>query len=210
MLESTRKSTLLSRVLIYPIRFFLWALLSTCKYKVTGGEHLKAGVKRGSSIIMLWHNHLPLIGPSILAAAPELTFCAFISNSKDGDIAAEYATSYSIGRTIRVPHDSREVALKTLISRLKLKRDIAIITPDGPRGPRHIVKPGIAIAAKETDASIIPFTWTASNYWELGSWDKMQIPKPFSTIHASFNEPVILSKDTSIEEDLVHLKAKLN
>lgn len=210
MIENQRKSTLTARILIYPIRAALWLLLKTCKYTVSGGENLKSSAKKGSSIIMLWHNHLPLIGTSILTAAPKLSYCAFISNSKDGDIAAEYTTSYKIGSTIRVPHDSREAALKTLISRLKMKRDIAIITPDGPRGPRHKIKPGIAIAAKETNASIIPFTWTSDKYWELKSWDKMQIPKPFSTIQASFGTPITLPKESSVEDDIKLLETTLN
>lgn len=210
MIEKERKSTLTARLLIYPIRTFLWLLLKTCKYTVSGGETLQSTAKSGSTIIMLWHKHLPLIGPSILAAGPKLSYCAFISNSKDGDIAAEYTTSYSIGSTIRVPHDSREAALKTLISRLKMKRDVAIITPDGPRGPRHKIKPGTAIAAKETNASIIPFTWTSDKYWELKSWDKMQIPKPFSTIHATFGTPVTLNKESAIEDDIILLEKTLN
>lgn len=209
MIEKERKSTLLARALIYPIRSFLWLLIKTCKFKVTGGENLNFSAKSGSSIIMLWHNHLPLIGPSLLAAGPKLSYCAFISNSKDGDIAAEYVTSYSMGHTIRVPHDSREAALKTLISRLKMKRDVAIITPDGPRGPRHRIKPGVAIAAKETNASIIPFKWSSDKYWELKSWDKMQIPKPFSTINASFGTPVTLSKESAIEDDIKFLEGTL-
>jgi lysophospholipid acyltransferase (LPLAT)-like uncharacterized protein len=210
MLEQQRKSTLTARLLIYPIRMFLKLLLLTCKYEVKGGENLRTSAKKGSSIIMLWHQHLPLIGPSILSAAPELSYCAFISNSKDGDIAAEYTTSYAIGRTIRVPHDSREAALKTLISRLRLKRDVAIITPDGPRGPRQEVKPGIAIAAKETEASIIPFSWSSTKFWQLKSWDRMQIPKPFSTIQATFGTPISLSKESTIEDDLKVLKAHLS
>lgn len=209
MINKERKSSLTSRLLAYPIRAFLRLLLLTCRYKVTGGEHLLQSAKKGSSIIMLWHDDLVLIGPSILKAAKGLTFCAFISNSKDGDIAAEYTTSYSIGRTIRVPHDSKDQALKMLISRLKMKRDIAIITPDGPRGPSKEIKPGIAIAAKETDAAIIPFSWIADKYWELKTWDRMRIPKPFSTIQASFREPVYLDKASPIEEDLIFLKSTL-
>ena len=168
------------------------------------------GAKKGGAILMLWHNKLFLIGPSILKAAPELSYCAFISNSKDGDIAAEYTTSYSIGTTVRVPHDSKNQALKMLITRLKLKRDVAIITPDGPRGPRYEVKPGTAIVAKQTGAGIIPFSWTSSAFFELNTWDKMQIPKPFSTIIATFNEPIYLSEDSSAEEDLARLKSGLD
>lgn len=158
---------------------------------------------------MLWHNHLALIGPSLLKVAKELTYCAFISNSKDGDILADYTTSYRTGRVIRVPHNAKEAALKALISRLKITQDIAIITPDGPRGPRHEVKPGVAVAAKETNASIIPFSWSCNRVFTLKTWDKMEIPKPFSTISASFGPPVYLEKESSLEEDLKRLKLSL-
>lgn len=210
IINKERKSSIAARLLVYPIRAFLRLILLTCKYKVTGAEHLHKSAKNGSTIIMLWHDKLVLIGPSLLEVAKDLTFCAFISNSKDGDIIAEYTNSYSIGRTIRVPHDSRDQALKMLITRLKLKRDVVIMTPDGPRGPRHEIKPGIAIAAKETNANIIPFSWTSDKYWELKSWDKMRIPKPFSKINASFCPPLRLEKGAPIENDLVFLKNQLS
>lgn len=210
MLEPTRKSTLTARLLIYPIRVALWLLLKTCHFRVIGQEHLKSAAKQGSAILMLWHSRLPLIGPSILNAGGNLRYCAFISNSKDGDIAAEYTTSYSIGHTIRVPHDARNQALKTLISRLKLKRDVAIVTPDGPRGPRNEVKQGIILAAKETKSALIPFTWKADRYWELNTWDKMQIPKPFSKVTAAFLPPIKLSEETTIEEAQAILKRALD
>lgn len=209
MITLERKSSLSSRLLIYPIRAFLKLLLLTCKFRVSGAEHIRSSAKRGSTIIMFWHSGLVLIGPSILKAAKEFIYCAFISNSKDGDIISEYTTSYSIGRSIRVPHDAKDFALKNLISRLKMKKEIAIITPDGPRGPSCVVKPGIAIAAKETNAAIIPFTWSADRYWELKTWDKMRIPKPFSTIQAKFEAPLYLEKETPIEEDLILLKDSL-
>lgn len=187
--------------LAYFIRTLLWLLIRTCKFKVLGGEHLK-----DSSIVMLWHNQLVLIAPSLFKVAPKLSYCAFISNSKDGNLLAAFTTSYSNGHVIRVPHHSRESALKALIDRLKTKKDIAVITPDGPRGPRHKIKPGIVLAAKETGAPIIPFSWVCSNTWKLKTWDKMEIPKPFSTIEAVFSPPITLSKDTSIQEDITWLE----
>lgn len=203
MLE--RKCSLFSRILAYPLRMVIRLLVWSCRFEVKGGEHILSSKR---AIVMLWHNRLVLIGPSILKAAPKQTFCAFISNSKDGDMAAAYTTSYSIGRTIRVPHDAKDAALKALISRIKYSQDIAIITPDGPRGPAGKIKPGIALAAKETGAVIIPFSWEADKYWELGTWDKMRIPKPFSRISATFEVPISLSKESSLEDDLLLLASR--
>src|SRR5262249_41681403 len=68
--------------------------------------------------------------------------------------------------------------------------DVIIITPDGPRGPRYIAKPGIAAAACETGAHVVPFSWTATRFWQLGTWDKMLLPKPFSTLLVTFGDPI--------------------
>lgn len=202
-----RQCSLLSRLLVYPIRAVIRLLVTSCRFEVKGAENLTSSKK---NIVMLWHSRLVLIGPIILKSAPHKNFCAFISNSKDGDLMAAYTTSYSIGRTIRVPHDARDAALKALINRLKFSQDIAIITPDGPRGPAYKIKPGIAIAAKETGASVVPLSWDASSYWELGTWDKMRIPKPFSTITATFGDPISLNQDSPIEDDLQLLESKLS
>lgn len=209
MLEQERKGSIKTKIIVYLIRGVLRALLATCKIRIKGQSSLKSAAQNGSCMIMLWHNRLVLIGTMLLRVNPKLTYTAVVSNSKDGEILAQYTTSHKNGRTIRVPHDSREMALKAMISRLKLKREIVIVTPDGPRGPCYTVKPGIALAAKETGAAIIPFSWQADKCWELKTWDKMRIPKPFSTIDVDFGKPVVLQKESDLDSDLAELKSAL-
>lgn len=193
-------------MLAYPLRMVIRLLVLSCRFEVKGKEHFAAS---GRLIVMLWHSRLVLIGPSLLKVAPHQTYSAFISNSKDGDLIAAYTESYSIGRTIRVPHNAKDAALKSLMNRIKCSKDIAIITPDGPRGPAYKMKPGIALAAKETGAKIIPFSWEASSFWELNTWDNLRIPKPFSKITARFGEPILLSQESALEEDLAMLESRL-
>ncbi len=81
---------------------------------------------------------------------------------------------------------------------LRAGEDVAI-TPDGPRGPRHSVAPGIVKLAQKMDAYILPFHYEASSFWQLGSWDRFEIPKPFSTITFRIGEPFKL--DGMSEED---------
>lgn len=208
-MDKERKSTFTSHILAYVIRAFLKIILFTCKFKVVGLEHLRNASPNTPCIIMLWHNRLALIGPGILAAKLNRAFTAFVSNSRDGDIVAEYTKSYSIGRAVRVPHDSKDRALKTLITRLKLKKEIGIITPDGPRGPKYVLKPGVALAAVETDAPIIPFTWESNRYYEVKSWDRFRIPLPFTTIVATFSAPITLDKNLTLENQVTVLQKAL-
>lgn len=196
-------------VVVLFIRLILKILLLTCRFKVIGKDHLFSAIKQGPSLIALWHNRLLLMAPCLLKITQTEIFTAFISNSKDGNILAAYTKSYERGRVIRVSHNAKEHALRALIETLKKTHQIPIITPDGPRGPLYRLKPGIALAAKETEAMIVPFSWKCTSYWELSSWDRFRIPKPFSTIEAVFGAPFKLQKESTLDMDCVTIQKAL-
>ena len=70
---------------------------------------------------------------------------------------------------------------------VQLRRDCAAgkpaaFTVDGPRGPARVAQPGAVWLAGATGHPILPFHIEADRYWTLRSWDRTQIPKPFSTV----------------------------
>ena len=71
------------------------------------------------------------------------------------------------------------------------------ITPDGPRGPRRITQPGIVFLARKTGFPIIPIAAKISRYWELPSWDRFVVPKPFAKVTLAFGEPIHVSRNIS-------------
>ncbi len=78
-----------------------------------------------------------------------------------------------------------------------------IITPDGPRGPRFIVQPGIIFLGQKTGLPIIPVSLGLTNYWELPSWDRFRIPKPFSKATIIYGDPIMIPpklEKTEIEQ----------
>lgn len=180
-------------ILAYLARGILRLLVLSCRFRVSGGENLLKAAAAGPCIIALWHDRLLLIGPSVLKVTKKQRFCAFISKSRDGDLAAAYTCTYAKGSVIRVPHDQRSAALQQMKQRLRLSKEVIIATPDGPRGPRHQAKIGCSIAAYETGAQIIPFSWHASRCITCKSWDRFCIPLPFSTIEARFGPPLTVS-----------------
>jgi lysophospholipid acyltransferase (LPLAT)-like uncharacterized protein len=171
----------------------LHLLLWTCKWKIEGLEYFKETAKNEKCILMLWHNRLALAPFILTRFAPEFIYAAFISNSRDGELISAIVHSYKNGRTIRVPHNARHEALRELIMHLKEKKDVIVITPDGPRGPLYKLKQGAALAALETSAQTVSLNWSAKKYWEFGSWDKLRIPKPFTTIRVHFEKSIILN-----------------
>jgi hypothetical protein len=64
------------------------------------------------------------------------------------------------------------------------------ITPDGPRGPAEIVKPGLVYLASRTGFPVLPVAAAAAPAWRLESWDEFLIPRPFARVVASYGTPI--------------------
>jgi len=70
-------------------------------------------------------------------------------------------------------------------------------TLDGPRGPARVAQPGAVWLAKATGNPLLPFHLEASSAWTARSWDRTQIPKPFSTVALAVGEPLYVQPDAS-------------
>lgn len=177
-------------VIAYLGRFLLWILMRTCRFEICGLERYIETTKQFPCILMLWHNRLATVPAVLKRKTKKFIYTTIVSKSRDVDALAILTNSYRNGRVIRVPHNARAQALTLIINRLKKTKEIIVMTPDGPRGPFHVVKPGIVFAAYHAEAKIIPYTWDADRSWILKTKDRMVIPKPFSKIKVAFGEPV--------------------
>ena len=94
----------------------------------------------------------------------------------------------------RVPRGAR--AIRELIRWVRDGWDIAL-TVDGPRGPRHVLKPGVLEIAKLTGCPIVPAAVSSKSYWQFRSWDKFQFPRPFTRIQVVFGDPVLVPREST-------------
>jgi lysophospholipid acyltransferase (LPLAT)-like uncharacterized protein len=69
-----------------------------------------------------------------------------------------------------------------------------VVVPDGPRGPREVLKPGVIALARLSGAPIVPVAVGASREWRLRSWDEFRIPRPFARCVVRFGEPIHVSR----------------
>ena len=83
------------------------------------------------------------------------------------------------------------MGIKGMLRALQSGYDIAT-TPDGPRGPARVAKPGIAWAAAREGATVIPVGFGASSVWQLSSWDRFRIPRVGARVHLHYGEPLTL------------------
>ena len=92
------------------------------------------------------------------------------------------------------------------------KGKAAGFTVDGPRGPAGVVQPGAVWLAKATGNPVVPFHLEASRHWTIDSWDRTQIPKPFSTVSIVIGEPFYVAPDadqTALEAARLRLEQSL-
>jgi lysophospholipid acyltransferase (LPLAT)-like uncharacterized protein len=86
-------------------------------------------------------------------------------------------------------------------------------TVDGPRGPRYEAKSGAVLLAKKTGNPMLPFSVECERYWTIGSWDRLQIPKPFTRARFAVADPIEVdggANDDEVERKRLELQAALN
>jgi hypothetical protein len=80
------------------------------------------------------------------------------------------------------------------------------ITPDGPRGPHHEIKPGLVYLASRTGKPIIPAVSHCENAWHVqGSWTGLVVPKPFSRCTYLLGAPLSIPADLSRDQIALHM-----
>jgi lysophospholipid acyltransferase (LPLAT)-like uncharacterized protein len=163
-------------------------IVKTCKITVYEERPFKELSTKGNCILTLWHNRLLLVKYFLDKHRGDNHFAGMVSASRDGQMLAKMMETTGYARPIYVKQGEKHQALLEMIAALQ-RGEVLMITPDGPRGPRYRVKPGVLFAAAESEAEIIPFSWSANRFWQVGSWDKMIVPKPFSHVHFYVGEP---------------------
>ncbi|MFT4552280.1 MAG: lysophospholipid acyltransferase (LPLAT)-like uncharacterized protein [Chlamydiales bacterium] len=207
---------LVANVFPFVAYYCLRAIIATCRLEFKGLENYLNLAAHEGGILAIWHNRLLLL-PYFSQLTPQIDYAPVISNSRDGDPIAKMATSFPNTEAIRVAHNARSHALRSIVKALKTKK-VVVITPDGPRGPRYEIKPGISFAASMGSSKIFPCSWTASRFWQLPTWDKMLIPKPFSRIVFSIGETLEITREEAKNwgksknhlESILHKLAKQN
>jgi lysophospholipid acyltransferase (LPLAT)-like uncharacterized protein len=184
------------------------ALGATLRWKTEGLEHFDAIVRGGRQPIMaFWHGR-------ILPATYYFRrrgIVVITSENFDGEWIAGIIERFGYGTARGSTSRGGRRALLQLTRSLNAGRP-AGFTIDGPRGPARVAQPGAVWLAKATGHPVLPFHLEADRYWALKSWDRTQIPKPFSTVTIAMGEPLHVPADADelgIETARLELEARL-
>ncbi|MGM0507574.1 MAG: lysophospholipid acyltransferase family protein [Fusobacteriota bacterium] len=134
-----------------------------------------------------------------------------VSPSYDGEIIATPLKKYGYEVIRGSSNEGGAKSLIRIIREIKKRKISGGFAVDGPTGPRHKVKPGIIYVAKKTQKKIVPLGGAFSKKWVIEkSWDKLQIPKPFSKGIFMVGKPFLVPKDADIEKYQILLEKKID
>ncbi|MCD6340019.1 MAG: lysophospholipid acyltransferase family protein [Verrucomicrobia bacterium] len=177
----------------------------TFRYELRDPHEAMATVAAGPVIFSIWHNRLA-VTPGMyrrfllpLCRGSERRLAAMVSASRDGALLARALERFGIipvrGSTSR----RGPQALLEMTSWVAKGCDLAL-TPDGPRGPRYVIQNGPIWAAQLTGLPIVPLSAYIRWKRELSSWDRFQVPLPFSRIELQLGRPLRVPRRASKPE----------
>ena len=201
------------RMLIRPAGIVFFAFIKMLgvmtRFEVRGMEHLDAIEAAGRLPIQcFWHDRI-LLSTYFFRDRGILVMS---SQSFDAEYTARAIQRFGYGV---IKGSSTRGGSRGLIEMIRAMRNgyPTGFSIDGPRGPRYEAKPGPVILAKKTGDAMLPFVIEPRKFWTVKSWDRMQIPRPFTRAVVIISEPIYVSEkadDAEVESKLNELQRSLD
>ncbi len=203
-----RKHPIVTGLLSFLFVAYLWLIFTTSRVEIVNRRVLDDLKERGiPGIGVFWHGRM-LFMPHVLARGFP-TPSMLISNHPDGELIARIIRAFGAesirGGTGRgrdgeqKPRDKGGAqALRALLRALKSGYSVGI-TPDGPRGPRMRLQPGVVKLAQMSGAPIVLASWSGSFVKVFDSWDRFMLPFPFGRVVTVIGVPIYLP--TNLDDD---------
>jgi len=189
--------------------FRCWTL--TLRYEHHGMQAVHDAKGDGRYVFAIWHDELF----AMTAQCKLYPMVTIVSQSSDGEILAQVLKRLGM---VCARGSSSRGGLKALVGAVREMRDNgreAVITVDGPRGPRHVVKEGVIYLAHKTGARLVPVRafMSRAHVFEK-AWDRFQLPWPFSRVRYEWGEPFAVTGDTldadALKRETQRLKERLD
>lgn len=160
------------------------------------GETLEEALARDPvSINAFWHNRIFLMTYFWRKHRSAI----IVSESFDGEYIARTAQRFGYGVVRGSSTRGGSKALKQMVRLLRQGVRMSV-TIDGPRGPRYKVKSGSLLLSAKTQVPIAPMIAEAKRFWTVKSWDRLQIPVPFTRAKVFLGNPLMVDAGSAGEE----------
>jgi lysophospholipid acyltransferase (LPLAT)-like uncharacterized protein len=172
---------------VFSVVIRLWLLTIRLRRSFTNGCQHPADPASGRYMYAFWHEGL--VAPLKVGWQARV----LISEHTDGEIITLICKRFGIGA---VRGSNTRGGGRALLEMIRDNDGGHLaVTPDGPKGPRRKLKPGVIMAAAHAEAPIIPFGIGYTSAWRCSSWDQLALPLPGSTMVMVFGEPIAIPKE---------------
>ncbi|HYG65787.1 MAG TPA: lysophospholipid acyltransferase family protein [Thermoanaerobaculia bacterium] len=185
---------------------FIRGLAASVRRRYHGDELVRQWEQRGEHFILaFWHRHMLLMPYGYRGRR----MTVLSSHSRDGEIMVRTLARLGIDTCRGSTTRGGAAGLRGLLRMAAEGSDLGF-TPDGPRGPAGEVQQGVIIAAAMSGFPIQPAALAATRARRLGSWDRMVVPLPFSTVHYVYGEPLYVERRADPAAAAAELKRRLD
>lgn len=180
------------------VALYLRLVWATTRWTLVGEEHARPFADR-PMILAFWHERLPLaaLGWRLLARrvpqAGKRRAKVLISRHRDGRLIATAVRPFGI-EVVHASSSKGGAAGLRGLARILAGGGVAVITPDGPRGPARVAAPGVAQLAALAGVPVLPCAVASSRMRLARSWDRMRFPLPFARGVAVVGAPIAVAR----------------
>ena len=159
-----------------------------------------------SFILVTWHGKC--LG--VMEHFRQRNYHVLISQSRDGDIISDISKKFGYSLFRGSSNRGGKDAMEKMYQFFSLNPSgKLVITPDGPTGPEHKVKPGAFLLAKNSLRPIIPVIVDAKNSWKFKNWHTFYFSKPFSKMRVVIGEPLYFEENEGVDSGVQKIEDAL-
>jgi len=147
----------------------------TMRVSFEGKEDFEAVRARGRYILAFWHSRFLMMPWSY----PDGRIVVLVSRHRDAEMLVRTLRGFRLAFARGSTTEGGAAGLRALLRYVEDGYDVGV-APDGPRGPRRRVQPGVVLVARLSGLPVVPVGFSARPARRLRSWDRTLLPRPFA------------------------------
>ena len=197
----------LDKIKINVLSVLFRRLYGSCRWQVEGLENINKIVNENeSAILAYWHGNMLI--PYYKLAKYKFHILAGFHRDAELGVRIGEKLGWNFFRGSSSKRGSE--VFQDIVDFLTIKGRVVVFTPDGPKGPAKISKPGAVRAAQKLSIPIIPIAGRSRKSWGFTNWDTFHVTKPFTKIVLKIGEPMQFSAEDDFESSNNRLTEVLN
>jgi len=171
--------------------WYIRLLRATMRIEFRNREALEAARNHGGQYVLtFWHSRFVMMP----YCYPDERLVVLHSQHRDAQLLVGIMKRFGLAQAWGSTTRGGAGGVRDILRRIRQGYDVGI-TPDGPKGPRRRVQPGVVAIARLAGVAIVPVSFSARPFRRLGTWDGTLLPFPFGRGLFLYGEPIVIPRE---------------